>query len=45
MPDVTLEKLAAENIHGTEDKDKEMLLRFLRRILCWLPEEPSLIRG
>ncbi|KAK2751374.1 hypothetical protein FQN55_001111 [Onygenales sp. PD_40] len=39
MPDITLEKLAAENIQGAEDKDKEGFLRFLRRILCWLPEE------
>ncbi|KAK2790212.1 hypothetical protein FQN52_005707 [Onygenales sp. PD_12] len=39
MPDITLEKLAAGNIQGAEDKDKERFLRFLRRILCWLPEE------
>ncbi|KKZ60029.1 hypothetical protein EMCG_05211 [[Emmonsia] crescens] len=35
IPDLTLEKLAAD-IKG---KDKEGFLRFLRRILRWLPED------
>ncbi|PGH28125.1 hypothetical protein AJ80_00015 [Polytolypa hystricis UAMH7299] len=37
MPDTTLENLAVD-IEG-DDKDKEGFLRFIRRILCWLPEE------
>lgn len=37
MPDTTLESLAAD-IEG-HDRDKREFLRFLRRILCWLPEE------
>ncbi|OAX83200.1 CMGC protein kinase [Emergomyces africanus] len=39
MPDITLETLAAENIKGADDKEKEGFLRLMRRILCWLPEE------
>ncbi|PGH12471.1 CMGC/SRPK protein kinase [Helicocarpus griseus UAMH5409] len=37
MPDTTLENLAAD-IEG-DDENKEGFLRFLRRILCWLPQE------
>ena len=35
LPDITLESLATD-IKG---KDKDGFLRFLRRILRWLPEE------
>lgn len=35
MPDITLEKLAT-NVDG---EDKQGFLRFIRRILRWLPEE------
>lgn len=35
LPDLTLEKLAVD----IEGDDKEGFLRFLRRILRWLPEE------
>lgn len=38
MPDTTLESLAVDSIKG-DNTDKEGFLRFLRRILCWLPEE------
>ena len=41
MPDTSLESLAAQNpnFQIADEKDKEGFLRFMRRILTWLPEQ------